>query len=312
MKKTIIVKLKPKTSFSTPIRADIVFGHICWNIIMNEGEKELQDFLNYFQKTPIFLLSNGFVDDYLPTPLINNKQEEGEKTKKEKIKIMDIAKKIKKANLLRVSDFINVCKGDYDSFNKVVEDDYNDFLIKEEALMKNSIDRNLGKVKEDGGLFSNQEFWSKNNYSLYIKILNEELFDYFSIKKRLKEIFELLGYGANKSTGKGFFEITCIEEFNEFDQLSGNYSISLSHCILKNEERHILENSTYKIELKYGKLGEEKSFSDNPFKKPLMQIVPGSVLNTSKEYVGEMINLIENKNILDYNYGFLIPIKLNL
>lgn len=311
MKKTIVIKLKPKTSFLTPLRADIIFGHICWNIAMNKGDGELQNFLDHFKKNPIFLLSDGFIDGYLPNPLIRVDKKE-KITKQEKIKIMDSAKKIKKTRFLKMRDFINICNGIYDNFDEIAKDNYNDFLIKKEAVMRNCIDKDFERVKRGGGLFSNQEFWTEDNYSLYIKILNEELFENFSIIQALKEIFELFGYGANKSTGKGSFEIVSIDEFNKFDQLKGNCGILLSHCILKNEEKNVLKNSSYKIELKYGKLGEQKAFSDNPFKKPLMQIIPGSVLATNKEYVGEMISLTDNKNILDYNYGLLVPIKLKL
>jgi len=61
------------------------------------------------------------------------------------------------------------------------------------------------------------------------------------------------------------------------------------------------------------RLGKSKSLSNNPFKKPLIQIKPGSVIKTNKEYVGGMINLIDSqKEVLDYNYGMLIPLNKDL
>ena len=77
---------------------------------------------------------------------------------------------------------------------------------------------------------------------------------------------------------------------------------------MRKEERVVLKESLYKTEVKYGKLGEEFSHTKNTFKNPVIQIAPGSVLNTSQDYVGEMLSLSKGRSeILDYNYGFLLP-----
>jgi len=300
MKKIKKIIIKPKSSFLTPIRADIIFGQICWSILCNEGEEQLKLFLSYFKNAPFFLISDGFTDGHLPKPLITVEKNR-EITKKERSKKIDEAKKAKKIKLIKVEDFINICKGEINTIDELIVPEYKSFF----SVEKESI-RNNTKNKDDG-LFSQKEFWTNKKYSFYIKIINKDLFDKFLIEKYIHQIFEILGYGAGTSIGKGFFDIE-IEDFKYFDDLKGDYKILLSHCVLNKEERNLLLDSRYKIELKYGKLGNIKSLSLNPFKKPLIQIIPGSIIKTEKEYIGEMLNLIESqKEVLDYNYGLLVP-----
>lgn len=304
MKSIIKIIIRPKSSFLTPIRADIIFGQICWSILHNNGEEQLKLFLSYFKDAPFFLISDGFIDGYLPKPLIKIEKNKDIEKKLQSRKIDD-AKKAKKIKLIKIEDFINICKGEVSTIDKLIIRDYNSFVNVEKESIRNNT-----KNKDDG-LFSQKEFWTNTKYSFFIKIINKDLFNEFSIEKYIHQIFGTLGYGAGTSIGKGFFDIK-IEDFTCFDDLKGDYKILLSHCVLNKEERNLLLDSRYKIELKYGKLGKNKSLSLNPFKNPLIQIIPGSIIKTEKEYVGEMLNLIESqKEVLDYNYGLLIPCSKN-
>lgn len=305
MKKIIKINLKAKSSFSTVIKADIIFGQICWSVIHDKGEDQLKYFLNCFQNNPPFIISDGFIDGYLPKPIIPTNRIEKLSKKEKSIKI-DEAKKLKKLKLIKTKDFINICNRRMDNTDELIDSEYSSFLNIEKQTIRNNI-----KNKENG-LFSQKEIWTNSEYSFFIKIINKDIFDSFLIEKYIYQIFEIYGYGAKTSIGKGFFDVK-IEDFNHFDNLSGDYGILLSHCILNREEKNLLKDSYYKIELKYGKLGKSKSLSNNPFKKPLIQIKPGSVIKTNKEYVGGMINLIDSqKEVLDYNYGMLIPLSKDL
>ncbi|OQB09884.1 MAG: hypothetical protein BWY21_00622 [Parcubacteria group bacterium ADurb.Bin216] len=311
MDNVLKINLKPKTSFLTPLRADTIFGHICWSILSQEGEASLVEFLELFKKNPIFLLSDGFISGYLPSPLMDiaiNKE-----GKEDKIRLLDIHKKFKKKSLIKIEDLLEIHEnGCSDEIMSRIADEgyYDDFINTDELVMKNSINRETGMVLEDGGLFSQQEYWSYSTYSVYVRIMNKELFDRYFISNHLESVFGLSGYGANKSTGKGLFDVS-IEDFNDFDAFNSGRGLLLSHCILTDNERDFISGSDYKTVVKYGKLGEEKALQGNPFKRPLMQIKPGSILATDKLFVGGMVQLVDhNQSILDYNYGMLIRINL--
>ena len=106
MKKIIKINLKAKSSFSTAIRADIIFGQICWSDIHDKGEDQLKYFLNCFQNNPPFLISDGFIDGYLPKPIIQTNRIEKLSKNQKSIKIDEAKIKIK---IIKTKDFINIC-----------------------------------------------------------------------------------------------------------------------------------------------------------------------------------------------------------
>jgi CRISPR-associated protein Csm4 len=71
-------------------------------------------------------------------------------------------------------------------------------------------------------------------------------------------------------------------------------------------------NGAYKTMVKYGKLGEEKTFCGNPFKKPLIVLKPGAVFKTQimKPFYGRLLEKIAfaDPAMVQYGYAFPVPI----
>lgn len=86
--------------------------------------------------------------------------------------------------------------------------------------------------------------------------------------------------------------------------------MSLSHFVpAKNDPT----NGAYKTMVKYGKLGEDKAFCGNTFKKPLIMLKPGAVFRCSdvKPYYGRLLENIAyaDSDVVQYAFAFAAPIK---
>jgi CRISPR-associated protein Csm4 len=293
--------LKSKSSFSTPLRSDVIFGHICWRMVEKYGQNKLVSFLNDMIEKPIFLVSDGFPDNYLPRSLDGDQHEDGT-NKSEKISLMKRIKKEKKILLSKPKN--NNC---IDWQN--AEIDVEKFIFLQDTIIHNVIDRDNNLVIE-GGIFDEEIYKSNSCWNIYINVLDDNKYEDYEIDQLLINVFEI-GYGRKKSIGKGSFEASWDGNFKFFAENNSMRKLLISHCVLSEKEKDVLlNNSMYRIETKYGKLGEIYANCTNPFKKPLIQLKPGSVLMTNKNYVGEMLMLVQNKElkdkVWDYNYGFLI------
>ena len=71
-------------------------------------------------------------------------------------------------------------------------------------------------------------------------------------------------------------------------------------------------DGAYKIMIKYGKLGEEKTYCGQPFKKPLIMLRPGAVFRTSpvKPYYGRLVEDVaySDSSVVQYGFAFSVPI----
>lgn len=66
--------------------------------------------------------------------------------------------------------------------------------------------------------------------------------------------------------------------------------------------------------VKYGKLGEEKTFCGNPFKKPLIMLKPGAVLrdDNPRPWYGRLVEQIAYADpaVVHFAYAFPVPVRL--
>jgi len=64
--------------------------------------------------------------------------------------------------------------------------------------------------------------------------------------------------------------------------------------------------------IKYGKLGEEKTYCGQPFKKPLIMLKPGAVFRTAnvKPFYGRLVEDIAygDPSVVQYGLAFPVPI----
>ena len=303
--KTYRLRIKPQSSFLTPWQADTIFGSLCWIIAWRDGEGALKKFLlEYENHQPVFVLSDGMPGDLLPAPahlpLIMTKTENRDDYEK--------AKKLKKVSWLSPEMFESIRRGNLE--NDLLEDCK---TLKTFTTLHSSINRITGTTGEEGSLFELQEYAlekSLHTISIYLKIRDGWEEKVFSLCKDLS----LMGYGKKKSVGKGSFKIIGdLELFETFERLEdSNGFLSLSNFVPSASDP---TEGYYKTMVKYGKLGGEFTFSENPFKKPLMMLTAGAVFKVNgavKPFYGRMVEGLSSikPEVVHYGFAFAVPITL--
>lgn len=330
--------LKLKSGLLSELHSDTVMGHFCWRLKDKFGEERLQEFISCYQEEnvlPPFTISNGlFEKDYwdekkniaatklfFPKPLIHLKKTDVHKnsiSKKQKIIDFLFNKEMKSVELLTTEQFQLFIDGKYNElYESLTNDPYARPKFETDLRVSVEIDRNSFTAKE-GQLFSYYpKFLDDDTRIVFLlKVLNEETYNSFHCEEILKDVFEI-GFGKKKSSGYGHFEI--VDDITEFNQLKEPENSSAFICLgnyVPASDDYIISESTYDFIVKYGRLGEEKSLSKNPFKKPLIMFTPGSIFRTSKskEFYGKIIQpgYISEYDIEAVHFGTALTINLKL
>ena len=275
--------IRLKSPFGTPWQADTIMGHLAWLVAHQEGKEGVKNFLDPFlEGNPPFVLSDGFPTGLLPRPL----------GQREKLEVKDLdsyasRKMRRKAEFLTLSDFGAIRLGEKIEIKPVPSP-----WIGIEMLHA-AISRETGTTGEGGNLFTTeswalrQDLWEKNHalLSIYVNCLDgwiekiERMFTYLSS----------VGFGKDKSVGLGHFELLRKEKWESFSVFrEANGFISLSSFVPGINDP---TDGRWAINIKYGKLGENAG-NGNPFKRPLLQIRPGSVFYTGenpKPFYGQVV-----------------------
>lgn len=294
--KTYCIELKLESPVLTPFQADTIFGHLCWMVKYGDGEEALGKFFEPFKRgEPPFLISDGFPWDLLPKPL------------SAELNITDPIqrKNIKKLKWVEIPDFDRIRRG------KTITE----FGTKEDksptqtTSTHNIINRLTNTTLSEGGVYIIQETLIPE-VSIYLKVVSDEW------KDKVIELLQTLsktGYGRKKSIGKGQFSVKEVGEFTFNTIKNANGFITLSNfCPAETDPTE----GFYKTFVKYGKLGEEFTFSGNPFKRPLLMVKTGSVFKTNnqpKEFYGHLVQdgiAPAKPEVIQYTYAFAVPVIL--
>ncbi len=324
--------LNQKSGLLSDLQSDTIFGHFCWRLKDAKGEDKLKEFLElYSNGDPVFTISNSFFERdgiiYLPNPIIPIKDDGEGKIKDEKIKSFLEYKDSKSKKYLPIEQFNAMLNGDESKLKTLMaeEEKQNQIYRKEGKYYKLKqpkytedlrtsveISRESFSSKEDQ-LFSyapqyvEEEIidskkgeFTKTNTVIFIKVLDDEKFgkDSFDCEIILKEVFNT-GFGKKKSSGYGEFEVVSLERYTGFTEPEdSNGFITLSNYLPSEEDGITPENSYYDLKIKYGKFGEELALSENPFKRPIVFMTPGSCFrsNAEEEFYGRCTNSGEISN----------------
>lgn len=322
------IRLTLKSPIITFFQSDTLFGHICWAIdyLKWDDKKRIENFLTLYDKEekPPLLISNGLPKDYLPKPIVRPiLQKELESIfRKENRKVNSYKiKTIKKKELIQKDDLLQIIKGQISPkilFQKLSENFEEEEKKwekrKKEVIYHNTINRVTNRVTT--GLYEQEEtFYAPdfNEFEIYLKT------NYFD-KDDLERIFEfisIVGFGKDKSTGKGRFEFSIIEGTDLKGSDNPNGFMTLSSYIPHPEAPM---KGYYEILLKYGKLGGDFAMGsaevgNNPFKKPLIMFKAGSTFydhdyNKSKIYGSLLEDIHKDPRIRHYGYAF--PLGINM
>ncbi len=314
MMETYQFTLYVPSGFVTPWQADTIFGHLCWTAERHDCFQRFSGaagLIELFRKgDPPFILSDGFPSGMLPAPVsLKNlyNQAGDEPVDIEKYALMKRAKKI---THLTIDEFREFQKG---HVPKLADDRPKGFIYT--TVLHNSISRITNTTGTQGSLFENDEMYAaEGEIQIYIKI--KEGFE--DDVRLLFEKFSQGSYGAKKSTGKGAFFVKNIKTYDGFymaDESTRagkvNGFTTLSHFVPVAGDP---TEGTYKIMIKYGKLGEEKTFCGQPFKKPIIMLKPGAVFYTDdvKPFYGGLVESISDAepSVVQYAFAFAVPVVM--
>lgn len=318
---------------SYPIQADSLFGHLCWAIRDLQGKPALDQFLQaYKDNAPPLLLSNGFLEGQLPRPKLRPLTRQ----QMEDLNLSTELKPLKKITTIKRSVWEELTK------EAVSEEILVKTLLaaKKEAKVKpqtyckkcvvplipatkkeieiidiphSVIDRLTQRTLNYGGLFHSHEYdFRGKKIDLYVHFDNAVM-DSARLYCLLKYI-GMLGYGKDKSTGKGAFTVDTPETWETIKLPTENINRVMSLSIgipCKN-----LTEGYYNLVPKYGKLGGHWANDGQPFKHPILMHDAGSTY-TPKEAVrpfyGQLLeNMHSNKErgICHYAYLLVWPFKI--
>jgi CRISPR-associated protein Csm4 len=315
------ISLKLNSGLLSPLHSDTIYGHFCWQLLYSKGENKLTEFINKSRNgNPVFLVSDGLVNHnknlFFPKPKLLSVPLIAE-TKYDNILNFIENKEKKNQSLISFKDFNSfLTKGNYNISNSSKKELSDLPLFHETVRTSVEIDRESLKTKT-GRLFSyNPVFASEAmEYSLLLKIIDESSYEKNNYEEILTSIFET-GFGKKKSSGYGQFTVEDISDFNEIEEPSDSNAFMVLGNYLPSKDDGITPLG-YDINTKYGKLGEELSQSENPFKNPIVFLKAGSCFKVEKkkEFYGRVTNQGEIspsfKEAVQFGIPFIIHFKIN-
>jgi CRISPR-associated protein Csm4 len=324
--KTYILTLKQKSGLLSPLQSDTIYGHFCWRLKERFGVDKLKEFISLYKNgNPIFLLSDGMLkvknEIRFPRPFIFQKPETKE-NKTDKILEFVERKKSKERNYLTLSEvnkFLSTGKIELEEIEEDIDSKKNKKkkkkIFEESLRVSVQIDRN-SFASAEGKLYSYNPKFPRDDVSFVVllKILNEDKYKEFDCDNILKETFTI-GFGKKKSSGYGQFEVLGCGEFNEIREPIESNTFNVLGNYLPSKEDDVSPIG-YDINTKYGKLGEEFSQSENPFKNPIAFLTAGSCFKTGnkKQFYRRISNESEISLTIKEAVQFGMPyyLKFNL
>lgn len=295
----------------TPWLADTIFGHLCWVAERHGGFRTFSgaDGLIelYRSGQPPMILSDGFPGDYLPAPAdLRTVFEQGLSASPSAAEYA-LLKQVKGIKYLTQDQFAAYRNGDSFPLPTTPE-----APVRRTVTLHNQISRLTNTTGGDGGgLYEQEEVYLgsdvKGRLSIYCRLAD-------GFEEDARTLFERLavgGYGKKRTSGKGAFSLADFEPFLAFDAPLKEPAgvVMLSHFVPAPTDP---TDGAYTIRVKYGKLGEEKTFCGNPFKKPLIMLQPGAVFRTQRvsPWYGRLVEGItyEETGVVQYGFGLALPV----
>ncbi|MEO1941764.1 MAG: hypothetical protein ABGW77_02600 [Campylobacterales bacterium] len=286
------VTLQFTTPMGTSLQSDTIFGHLAWGYRYLFGEKKLEELMAQFKTRPFIISTDGFPAGYLPKPLFP--------TLIGDCREMDHFKQVKKKRWIR-DRFI------FENIDNLTQRKIFEELSREvkkggegpaevvEVVQHNSINRLSNLVDE--GLYTTEERFTLQKYRFYLRV---DLIE----RQEVEEVIGLIskiGYGRDRSIGKGRFQFQVEWEFPEQSLFKPNparpYYLNLSNCFYNPENIQPVFGKTF---TKFPKAGGINS--NEPFKNPAIFYLPGSIFKVNGELVGKGENLYNRPH--HYQNGF--------
>ncbi|QLB13187.1 CRISPR-associated protein Csm4 [Bisgaardia hudsonensis] len=302
--KTHRFTIQTLTAFGTPLVGDSLFGQLCWAIVHTKGESHLNNLLNgYDTNQPFMVVSDAMPHNYLPLPTLPSKYwKVGEEQDR---------KKLKKKQWIEIEctkQSIELWQQNAKAENEIMQKEIHSHL-------HNTLDRQNNTTGT--GMFapySQDEIWYKPNTTLDLYIVfDENRISSEEINSLLENIGKY-GFGRDASIGLGKFSVTNTESF-EYHQNTENAYLTLANCSPANLNLN-KEFSFYQITTRFGRHGDIKALSNNPFKKPILLAKTGAVFTPkqweNKTFLGNGLKNISysQNDAVHQGYAPVLPLTI--
>lgn len=304
--RTYLIQLSVPSGFISPWQSDTLYGHLCWIAERSEAFRSFRGaagFIDLFRHgPPPLVISDGFPGEMLPSPVdLRERFLPASEVKLDRQGYAEL-KQLKKAAWLTRDQFTAYQRGVPFSYQPPEGKP-----LVHQPTLHNQIGRLNNTTSDGGGLFElDEHFVTDGIVSIYARIDDNLVED-------VRLLFEHLaysGFGAKKTSGKGAFKVMDFAPFSGFD-LEGTPDafVTLSHCVPAENDP---TDGAYRVRVKYGKLGEEKTYCGNPFKKPLAMLKPGAVFRcqTPTLWCGRLVENIAytDPTVVQFGFGFAVSI----
>lgn len=256
------VTLELEGPYATPFVSGTLFGELCWALRRRKGERALTDWLDPIRRGgEILLLSDVLPKGLLPKPLLPPPPFDPRRAAR--------FKQLKKKPFVSRDAFLRL-RGKLGA--AAIEDALADGPADaEHRLPHNVIDRQRGTVRDEAGLYFQDEHWptpADRTRDLYL-----------ATTLAIDPLLELLeavgawGHGRDSTYGRGRFRILSHEPEPQLFAHAGNRFLSLSHGCWTPE----LREPRYKLATHFGKLAIEAGMAcGRPWKRPILLMRPGA------------------------------------
>ncbi len=256
------VTLELEGPYATPFVSGTLFGELCWALHRREGPEAVSPWLDAIRRgEELVLLSDVLPENLLPKPLLppppfDPARAAQYKTSKKKPFVT-------RAGFLRHRTALSA---------RAIEAELADGPVDaEHRLPHNVIDRRRGTVRDEAGLYFQDEYWPKP--------VDRRRDLYLATTLPIDPILDLLrtvgiwGHGRDSTYGRGRFRIVAHEPEGELFAHAGNRHLSLSHGCWTEE----LNEPRYKLATHFGKLSIEAGMAcGRPWKRPILLMKPGA------------------------------------
>ncbi|PJG85616.1 type III-A CRISPR-associated RAMP protein Csm4 [Conservatibacter flavescens] len=305
--KTYRFTLKLNSAFGTPLVGDSLFGQICWEIVHQFGENKLTELLDgYTNQRPFLVVSDAFPNGYLPLPCLPSKYwVTGKETDRKVLKKKQwISLEERKQ---AVENWQTFAKAEKDLFEKIVANQPH-----------NTLDRQTNTTGEGQfAPYSTSQIWYSPNTQLDLYcVIDESRLSISDLKQLLNNIGQL-GFGRDASIGLGRFEIENVEPFEANLSATYNAYLTLANCAPQGLDLH-KDYCFYQLTTRFGRHGDIKALSENPFKKPIILAKAGAVFTPhqwqARLFLGNGLSGISKAqpNAVHQGYAPIIPIHIDL
>lgn len=292
--KTFRATLRLRSAAGSPWQADMLFGHLCWQLRYQQGEPALADLLaRYRAGEPPLLLSDGFPAGWLPRPL-GPGAPAGEAW-------------------VSHTEFAAICRGE------PAEPGPSPNMRAGRVGLKSAASRAGASDPAGDRAYHLRELAppaphhepAASEVDVYLRAADD------AWAERAQSWLQQLargGYGARKSAGYGQIALGEWQPWPAFEQAppGANGFVSLANWA---PARHDPTDGDYVTLVKYGKLGEALASAGNPHKHPLLLLAAGSRFRDAqpRPWYGRLVERIAvsaEAPVVQYAYALAVPCRI--